>query len=46
LTDLERLASACCGSLDDLGGPELAFRPRRAPDRLFGGGLSYDPNNW
>lgn len=46
LPDLKRLASACCGSLDDLGGPELDFRHRRAPGYLFGSGLSNDPNNW
>jgi hypothetical protein len=46
LPDLERLAAACCGSLADLGGPELAARRRRSTGRLFGRVLSYDPNNW
>jgi transcriptional regulator with XRE-family HTH domain len=48
LPDLERLASACCCSLDDLGGPELISRSRRAPARRLelGSVLSYDPNNW
>ena len=44
LPDLKRLAAACCGSLDDLGGAELTSR--RVPSHLFGGGSFYDPNNW